>query len=246
MKLFVDVGNSHVKWARCEDGAWKPGSTLPTRQEDLRAALMEAWSELPSAEQVVVCSVAGDAPYTAVASASQALWQLPVKRFVATAECAGVRNRYEDPAALGGDRWAALIGARRQYDGAQCVVDCGTAVTVDALDGDGVFLGGVILPGLALLRSALASGTAGAKELSGSEGDCLARSTADGVAAGTRFGLAGAVERLVAEHRRKLGAGMRVVLTGGNSASLVPLLDLDTTFIPDLVLRGLAAAEGVC
>jgi type III pantothenate kinase len=246
MNLFVDLGNSCLKWARCESGAWKVGSTLPARQGDLRAALIEAWTGLPPAEQVVVCSVAGEAAYDAVVSASQELWQRPVKRFVASAECGGVRNGYEDPVTLGGDRWAALIAARRQFAEALCVVDCGTAVTVDALNEDGVFLGGVIFPGLSLLRTALVSGTAGAGTPSGQEGDCLARSTADCVAAGTRFGLAGAVERLVAEHRSKLGAEMRVVLTGGNAASLVPLLNLETEFVPDLVLRGLAAAEGVC
>ncbi len=246
MKLFVDVGNSRLKWARQDGGAWKIGSTLPTRQPDLRAILTETWRDLPVPERVRVCSVVGDGAFETVGAVVRQLWQRTADAFVATGECAGVRNGYRNPATLGGDRWAALIGAHRQHTGPLCVVDCGTAVTVDALTADGEFVGGVIFPGIALLGLALAGGTFGAGATGGDGSDSLARTTADAVAAGTRFGLAGAVERLVGEHRRQLGGDMKVILTGGDAATLIPLLGFETVYVPDLVLRGLAVAEGAC
>ena len=64
----------------------------------------------------------------------------------------GVKNLYRKPEQLGADRWAALIGARGLTGSAACVVDAGTAVTVEALSAKGEFLGGAIFPGLHLLR----------------------------------------------------------------------------------------------
>jgi type III pantothenate kinase len=120
------------------------------------------------------------------------------------------------------------------------VVDCGTAVTVDALSADGEFLGGAVFPGLRLLRDSLVQGTAGIPATEGDATDCLARSTADGVAAGTLFGLAGAVERLIDEYRRTLGETTRVFLTGGDAPALAARLRAAHTPVPDLVLKGLA------
>jgi len=151
-----------------------------------------------------------------------------------------VRNRYRQPEQLGVDRWVALIGARGLTSSAACVVDCGTAVTVDALSAEGEFLGGAVFPGLRLLRDSLVRGTAGIPANEGDATDCLARSTADGVAAGTLFGLAGAVERLIDEYRRTLGATMRVFLTGGDAPALAARLRAAHTPVPDLVLKGLA------
>jgi type III pantothenate kinase len=151
----------------------------------------------------------------------------------------GVTNRYHEPATLGADRWAALIAARQQSQAAQCVVDCGTAMTVDALSAAGEFLGGVILPGISMARAALLANTQGIRVAEGDEGSCLARATGDGVAAGSVFGLAGAIERIVAEQRRALGADARVLVTGGDAPRLLPLLRGSVTHEPELVLKGL-------
>src|SRR5204863_2422782 len=122
-----------------------------------------------------------------------------------------VRNGYRDKGTLGADRWAAMIGARSEMPAsAAAVVNCGTAVTVDALSAGGEFVGGVILPGLFLQRSALATGTAALRVGEGDETSCLAMSTADAIAAGTLYGLAGAVERVCAEFERVLDETMKV------------------------------------
>ncbi len=153
-----------------------------------------------------------------------------------------MRNHYHDPAALGADRWAALIAAHHLTAGPVCVIDCGTAVTIDALSADGDFLGGVILPGLRLLRTSLVQGTRSIRATDGDAATCLARSTADAVAAGTLFGLAGAVERVLAEHRQALGSEMSALITGADAGLVLSKLRAEAPVaeVSDLVLRGLA------
>jgi type III pantothenate kinase len=247
MRLFVDVGNSRLKWAtREKKGAWLNHVACEYTPAELDGVLRDAWVSLPEPERVVVCSVAGVEIPQIIETVTRGLWGKATAMFHASASCAGVRNGYRNPETLGPDRWAALIGAHNEIGGPLCVVDCGTAVTVDALAADGEFLGGTIFPGLTLLRSGLSAGTAGAGSAAGDADDCVARSTADAVAAGTLYGLAGAVERLVTECRNVLGADMRVVLTGGNAPALNSLFGFESVSIPDLVLRGLAVAEDEC
>jgi type III pantothenate kinase len=147
------------------------------------------------------------------------------------------------PATLGADRWCALIAARPS---APCIiVDAGSAVTIDALSGDGTFMGGVILPGLDMMRTALDESTGLIRDTVGRDDDVLARATASGVASGTLIGLAGAVDAIVAAQREKIGIPAPVLLSGGDGAKLLAhLRATPVTPAPDLVLRGLAVMAG--
>jgi len=158
-----------------------------------------------------------------------------------SAEC-GVTNGYARPEQLGCDRWAALIAARAAAAGPLLVVNAGTALTADALSAEGVFLGGVIVPGLDLMRSALAARLPGL-DLAGGRRERFPLSTADGVATGTVQALAGAVERMAAELARHSvpRAAPRCVLSGGNAAWLAPELNLEVLIVDNLVLEGLLA-----
>ncbi|MEK7759005.1 MAG: type III pantothenate kinase, partial [Pseudomonadota bacterium] len=112
-------------------------------------------------------------------------------------------------------------------------------LTIDALDRNGVYRGGVILPGLALMRDALLR-TQGVREVLGDAGSSLAQSTADGVAAGTLFGLAGAIDRILDEQAVLLGDTPQTLITGGDAPSLLVLLRHIVQHTPDLVLEGVA------
>jgi len=239
VNLLVDLGNSRLKWALHEAGRWHTDAAL-LETTDMAPLLDRVWGGMSAPRQVVVCNVSEPRRLQTLEQWVRVRWSLALRVVRSQAEQLGVRNRYREPAQLGADRWAALIGARGLTPSAACVVDCGTAVTVDALSAEGEFLGGVIFPGLRLLRGSLVQGTGGIKLADGSDADCLARSTADGVAAGTLFGLAGAVERLIHEYRRTLGDSTQVLLTGGDGPQLAPRLSVAFTPVPDLVLRGLA------
>lgn len=238
MNLLVDLGNSRIKWAYAGPQRWQTGAeTIPA--EGFSALLDRLWGQAAAPARAVVSSVHGPQRERLLHDWLVRRWTIEPQFIRAQAQQLGVTNRYRDPAALGADRWAALIAARQSSAGAQCVVDCGTAVTVDALSADGEFLGGVILAGLQTMRAGLLAGAHAIHSADGAEDNCLARTTGDGVAAGSVFGLAGAIERVVAEQRRTLGAEARVLLTGGDAARLLPLLSGPVTHAPDLVLQGL-------
>ncbi|MBI3779051.1 MAG: type III pantothenate kinase [Gammaproteobacteria bacterium] len=238
MNLLIDLGNSRLKWAQQAPGLWR---TAVVALDDAMPSLLDrTWRDLETPRKVVMCSVANPTRRQVIEQWVQARWSLAPQIIRTQAEQLGVKNLYRQPEQLGTDRWVALIGARGLTSGAACVVDCGTAVTVDALSAQGEFLGGVVFPGLRLLRESLVRGTAGISAATGNAADCLARSTADGVAAGTLHGLAGAVERLIEEYRRALGEKMQVLLTGGDAPELAALLRVPHTPVPDLVLKGLA------
>jgi type III pantothenate kinase len=237
--LLIDLGNTRLKWAQQTDGDWHTDAAVLAGY-DVVSLLDKAWRVLPAPEQIVISSVSSPETLKTVTRWIERNWSIAPHILHAQAEQLGVKSRYTDPTTLGVDRWAALIAVRGLTSSPACIIDCGTAVTVDALSADGEFLGGVIFPGLHLLRSSLTRGTQGIKVADGNEAECLARSTADGVAAGALFGLVGALENLIQEYRKTLGEGMQVFLTGGDAPRLAPRLKEAVTQTPDLVLKGLA------
>jgi type III pantothenate kinase len=240
MHLLIDLGNSRLKWAQSAAGEWRTGALPLDSKKDFASLMNEAWGKIAPPHRVVVCSVSGPERSGALEQWIRARWSLAPHVALPQTQQLGVKNSYRDPRQLGADRWAALIGARGLTARAACVVDAGTAVTVEALSAEGVFLGGAIFPGLRLLRDSLARGTEAIPAAVGNAEDCLGRSTGDGVAAGTLFGLAGAVERLIDEYRRPLGEAMEIFLTGGDAPVLAAHLRVPVTTVPDLVLKGLA------
>ncbi|MGR3985203.1 MAG: type III pantothenate kinase [Gammaproteobacteria bacterium] len=258
MKLLIDVGNRRLKWASAPDarGRFARRGEMDFAGARELPALAAQWAQL-APDSVWVSCVAAAAARRALARQVRAAWALEPVFIRARARQAGVVNGYAEPAALGGDRWAALLAAEALHPRrALIVVDAGTAVTVDLLD-RGVFRGGVILPGLRAMRAALArraeSIAAGADDLPSSPLPAampspLATDTAAAVAAGAVFALAGGVELALARQLAALPASRRreclVVATGGDAAQLTPLLAREITPAPDLVLRGLAVIAG--
>jgi len=239
MNLLIDLGNTRLKWALSAPDRWLSGAATH-RDMDVDALLDGIWGEIDTPARMVMASVAYEDARRAVESWTQRRWGRMPYRLCAQREYLGVKNTYRDPVTLGADRWAALLGARGVTARACAIVDCGTAVTVDTLSHEGVFCGGVIFPGLHVQRQSLGAATAGVGVGVGEAAGCLALTTADGVAAGTLFGLAGAIERCVQEQARALGEALELFLTGGDAAMLAPLIAHRATHVPELVLKGLA------
>ncbi len=238
MKLLVDLGNSRIKWVPTAPYPWEPQAALLS-QDDLSPLLDEKWGILPVPRRVVAASVVDAQRYQMLERWIETHWSCRIDRVRAEREFLAVKNHYREPGSLGADRWAALIAARALCRAGACIVSCGTAVTIDALSGDGDFLGGVILPGLRLQRIGLTEATAGIREVAGDDSACLALSTGDGVAAGTLFGLVGAIERVLAEQVARVGA-MEILITGADAPLIMARTRLALREVPDLVLRGLA------
>jgi len=156
------------------------------------------------------------------------------------AEDLGLVNSYEEPQRMGVDRWLAMAGARGQGEGPFCVVDAGTAITVDQVDGDGRHLGGWIVPGPALAAGALFTGTARIPQELADAAPSWGCSTAECVAAGMDQALRGLGQRIVAAGMELHGAAIPILGTGGDGERLLQWLGPDAKLAPDLVLEGLA------
>jgi type III pantothenate kinase len=235
MLLAIDAGNTRIKWGIHSQGVWHATGSCATSEACALAALSEFCGQV---RRIIVSNVAGAAADMAIREATarfSAAADFVVSR---SAQC-GVRSSYEHPEQLGCDRWAALIGAHHLYPGASLIVNVGTAMTVDALCADGLFLGGVIVPGLELMRRALDTYTAALRMQPG-EVRFFPINTGDAIMSGAAHALAGAVERMGAFMRESGEDPLRVILSGGDAAVLRPLLALETIPVDNLVLEGLA------
>lgn len=231
MILLIDVGNTRLKWACVEAGEWRAQGALPTAEvaglAEVLASHDPAW--------VGVCCVAGAAVRAAIEAmlaGRSAHWLAPVRAGH------GISNRYARPDSLGADRYAALIACLRRGDAPCVVLGAGTAVTVDALTGDGEFLGGMILPGVVLMRRALAGGTAGVPEAPGHWHE-FPRATGDAVTTGVITAVTGAAEAMRRRLGSRLGRTVPVIVTGGDAALLADHLAAPATIVSNLVLEGL-------
>ena len=242
--LLADVGNSRVKWVSCERGEFQRRGQASRGEESWTGLAARLWADLPQPARVVIVSVAGPEARAGLAEWIEQYWGIVAEFAVSTAAARGIRNSYAEPERMGADRWVAMIAARALTDQTCYVVDCGTAVTIDALAADGRHLGGVIIPGMRLMREALYRETRQIPPETG-EARLFGQSTRDCVWGGAVYAVASAIdgitERMSAEH----GSGV-CLLTGGDAATVLPHLRAEYRLEPDLIFIGLRiiAARG--
>jgi type III pantothenate kinase len=246
MILLIDAGNSRIKWACLVGGVIQSGEPV-SRSRDTSTdvqTLAQAWAPLPRPDRIAAVSVIGPEFAAALSSWAAANWQRPIDMVSAQHQARGVINGYREPERLGADRWVALIAARRIARGAVCIIDCGTAVTLDAMRRDGRHLGGVIIPGLGLMERLLAEGTEGI----GVPGDRsvaadpspFATNTGEAVRSGALYAVVSTIERITRETRKVLGRNLHCMVTGGDAERVLPRLSGRFDHQPELVLKGLA------
>lgn len=251
--LAIDCGNTRMKWALY--AAPHPGAVL-LRQgaaflETIDTLAETEWRDLPAPHSMLGCVVAGDALRRRIEEQME-LWDIEPHWVVPAAHAAGIVNGYDHPNRLGADRWVALAGARGRVLAAAraagagprpaLVVMVGTAVTVDALDAEGRFLGGLILPGFGLMLRALEMGTAGLKVPTGEIVD-FPTNTSDALMSGGANALAGAIER---QHRRlavRSGLEPLLFMSGGAAVKLAPIVDLPFETVDALIFEGLLVIQ---
>ena len=200
------------------------------------------WRSLPVPSSMLGCVVAGEAVRRRVEEQLE-LWDLTPRWVVPSAHEAGVTNGYDHPMRLGADRWVALIGARghmlaRGPARPVVVVMVGTAVTVEAIDASGRFLGGIILPGHGIMLRALESGTAGLHVPTGEVRD-FPTNTSDALTSGGTFAIAGAVQRMVENLTRHTGEEPVVFMTGGAGWKMAPSMSVHCELVESLIFDGL-------
>ncbi|KXX65880.1 type III pantothenate kinase [Marichromatium gracile] len=240
MMLLLDIGNTNLRWTLA-DGQGLGEVGVVRHDGGVPLDLLASWERLaPRPERVLVSNVGGAAVAEALSRVSRAYWALEPE-FVATRATWGrLRIAYDDPSRLGVDRWLGLVAAEAEGEGAKLVLDAGTAVTFDLLAADGEHLGGVILPGIEMMRASLLAGTAIPRITAEPTGEPWARDTGAAVAAGSLQAVLGVATRLYDQFVSRTGETPRLLLTGGDAPRLAGQLDRPWEAVPDLVLRGLA------
>jgi type III pantothenate kinase len=239
MILAIDAGNSRVKWGWYEPdspGVWSSIANVSLIEFAASSDHINPFSAThENPERILISNVAGDGAHQLIVNWTSIFEATPEWIHGEREQC-GVRNRYLRPEQLGPDRWASLIAARALEPGRAClVVNAGTCTTVDMLSAAGEFTGGLILPGVDLMRFVLHEHTG---RLPLQEGRFVAEPlrTEDAIESGCRHAQAGAVERMF----RGMGRGASCVVSGGGGPSLIERLDLPCRYVENLVLEGLA------
>lgn len=242
--MAIDVGNTRLKWALYD--APRPGAALLAHGaeflDNIDKLAEGSWATLPAPDQMLGCVVAGDAVKRRVQEQME-LWDVTPSWVVSSAKEAGMTNGYDHPSRLGSDRWVAMIGARHHVlaQGAArplVLVMVGTAVTVECVDAQGHFLGGLILPGHGIMLRALESGTAGLHVPTG-EVRLFPSNTSDALTSGGTYAIAGAVERMVQHVLQHCGQEPACLMTGGAGWKMSPSMTRPFELVDNLIFDGL-------
>jgi len=201
--------------------------------------LDSAWATLEQPTAVWMVNVAASALSSTVSAWLLQRWGVEVNVVGSTSQLCGVTNGYRIPGQLGADRWVAMIGAAHLYSGPCCVVDCGTAVTIDLLDQTHHHLGGLILPGLSLMPRCVIDATA-IDDVMLTESERWGRDTASCLASGAIQAITSTMRQVAEDLQRKLEAPVSKVITGGDARHIVPFLGAEWVCEIDLVFIGLS------
>jgi type III pantothenate kinase len=249
MILLLDVGNTRIKWAQLLDGSLTPQQALIHRDVETAVWIKQLFRERFRPARLVVASVAGGNMIETIRREAKKSWNVTPEFAESTSVAGGVTNAYRDPKGLGVDRWLAVIAARELTEGgAACVIDAGTAVTIDVVNEKGLHLGGVIIPGVQMMVDSLLGRTreiAARSRRNAGDGKAptasvFATSTTLGVQNGALLAVAAAADRAAAECAAATTGRSRTLLTGGDAERLQRHMQVRAEVVPDLVLRGLA------
>jgi type III pantothenate kinase len=244
MVLVIDVGNTRLKWAWLNSAGLSDQQAAVHRnvKPDIWAAAL--FDPARKASRVLVSNVAGDTMTKHLTRLARRKLGVRPEFITAGRQFEELTNGYLDPSLLGADRWLALVGAWTRVHTTLCVIDAGTAVKVDSVDANGQHLGGLIVPGIHMMREALLKGTTdiarAVEQSTPSMAGILANNTIGAVSRGAVFALAGMADRAAEMIEQGTGAKPRLFITGGDAGMITGTMRLRGEVIPDLVLQGLA------
>lgn len=236
MNLLVDIGNTRIKWGMTATGHILTGPSFPADQLQ-HQRLADVWKNISRPVRLAMSCVSTAAIAEIVRSTALEFWpDIEIIQVNSQAQGFGVSNAYLHPEKLGVDRWLSLVAVRNQYQQPACIVDCGTAITVDLIDDKGRHQGGMICPGLTLMKKSLSEGTERLKFDQERHHMGPAICTEAAIYSGTLTAAVGLIEHVFSEQPKN----SILILTGGD-AQLVAEQLVDKVIVDaDLVLRGLA------
>ena len=241
--MLLDVGNTTARWAFTGGSGFTGQGSFVHRGREFDALAGQAWAGREAPDALAVANVAGRSVQDAITHWAREHWNLLPVFIRVAAGAAGVTNAYAIPEQLGVDRWAAMVAAWHEQKSAVLVIDCGSAITVDVVDAGGRHQGGLIAPGISMMRDSLSRDTANIDILFSNQArgvNLLSDGTEAAIRNGTIYMASAMIDRVAADVMERFDEGMRVVLTGGDAPVIQPLLGCRAIHDPDLVLKGIA------
>ena len=237
MNLLIDIGNTRLKWAITTGGQFMTGRPLVNALIN-RDELVKIWRGIYRPRRLAVSCVSTNQLLELVQAVAHELWlDIDIILVKSQAQAFGVINAYRQPEKLGVDRWLCLVAVWQQYHSPACIVDCGTAITVDLIDADGRHQGGLISPGLALMKKSLDQGTEALPFSESNHAFGLSNYTEAAIYSGTLAAAIGLIKYVTASQPENI----RLILTGGDAELIAGQLGMASVVDPDLVLRPLRA-----
>jgi len=237
MKLLIDIGNTRIKWAVEKDNIIKNSIAIEHNENDFISLILQAWLDLERPEKIIISCVSRKEIVNQLIAVAKNIWsEINVIVAKSSASMCSINNAYKQANKLGVDRWLALIALHHYYPGDGVVVDCGTAITIDVLNKQGQHLGGVISPGLQLMKHSLFQGTESLSNVDQAFSVGLSSNTESAVYSGTIFSAVGLIDKVVNDYTDC----QTLVLTGGDAELLSQYLNYKVVLEPDFVLKGLS------
>ena len=247
MIFTINVGNRHVEIGLMEAHETVLHDFVST---DLRKTPLEYAFDLLTvlekhdipAENVTGGIISSVVPQISLILAQAAERVFGVTPFIASVRKQGsLRIALDDPNTLGSNLLADAVAVKTFYGCPAIFVDMGTATAIGVIDAEGVYQGGVIMPGLQTSVNALFGGTAAlpSLRLSGAS-TVFGRETISCMNAGALFGGAGAVDGMLDRLTEELGCTPRIIMAGRPSELLMPYLQHEAVFDPYLTMKGLS------
>jgi len=237
---MIDIGNTNLKWAWLRDGKVSGIQSSSHGQKDTTLLAENCWGQAQAAERVVMANVASRLLGKGIMEWISESWGVDVELVHTTATAFGVTNAYAIPEHLGVDRWLTLLAVHNETPAPVCVVDCGTAITIDVMDNHGHHLGGLILPGFDLMREALLDQTHIPRVGRIESTDILGTDTAGAVSSASVHAAAALVDRVMENISHRSGQRPALVLTGSDATRLKSVLAIPCDVSLDLVMKGLS------
>ena len=240
MKLLLDIGNSSVNWASEKESKFLSQGSFIYDKNNFEDSLQENISLMNNTSKILVSNVAGLNVFNSLNSwvdknGSLELWQSCIKK-----EFKGLKTSYTKIEQMGIDRWLSMVACWDRHQSSLCVVSCGTALTIDAVDSVGNHLGGYILPGVDLMQKSLIKNTEDINfTINPYPSIDYASDTKTAVNNGAFLSLISSIDRVVSELKLQFGGVPKCVICGGNAPLMKPLLEQKFEYEPNLVLHGL-------
>jgi len=246
--LTIDVGNTHITVGIFKESAllrtWRLHTNRDATADELgllfKSLLQQTTREQDQLKGICLASVVPALDSALVQACQTYLGQTPLVVGTPGVQL-GIKNGYQHPEEVGADRLVNAVAVHSLFKKAAIVVDFGTATTLDCVSRPGVYLGGVICPGLEMAGEALASRTAKLPRVAFHEAPAkaLGRTTKESLQSGLFWGYISLVEGLLRRLKREMKEAPMVVVTGGLAPLIGPHLETAAHIAPDLTLVGL-------